>query len=1191
VLTKHFFWPVLEESDMSIDPVRPGLDLTSRRIQRNFQQNQLDINRSLERLSSGLRVNRAADDPSGISRARRTETRLISAGQALNNVQEATLLAATASDSVQQTINKLQQMRSLVLESLNEITTSAQRESLQAQLSQLVAEIDRLGRSTEFNQRILLDGSASGPVPFRPAESRILFNQDVTDTSVPDPIQTSFITGIVSTDPGITTDAVIQFRLFQSSADFSAGLEVTSSILGTIVSTDNYLAFPNTYDIPITNLSGGPYVRVNLADLGYNEIDPLTLNEYQNVSLQQLVDDRRIQPVTYGGLDLTLGGVTYADVLNVQPTSTIEDVVNAIDGLVVGSGSLSASYDAGTQRVSVSYTNQADLVESTLSTYTPTIPGQAGGPESSFADLAAAPEGPAYRDPDSFLPAAPFAIGAPPPGTVFPSLPAELDSAFDFAGSDPSLALLGLNNQASSGLITGYTVGSYTGETLATGGQSEYVNRTTVTIETVSSENQVLGAALGLDAADANRTFEVLNTAQVNQAAFGAGDFSIDFGSNGVFNFAGFDPDIHTIQDITDAINTYASITSANVSASFDAVSNTLLLENTALDAKLPNPNFVAGEFTIDFGEGRIFDSAVALSGFDPDSLSLGDLVSALNGFAPGINVSLDLASGTLNLENTALDLDGNGPNNQVVFGGANGSALADLFNLAGNSANTAVLVGDTQALSSSSEIDNRSSNPLLALTNDDVNLASLSDLLVTGGNEITFGGPNGANLASFFQIGNALDTGIAGEYQSVTSAADISSQALDPSLDITPADVAGTSLTELMTPKLAQALSGDFYLNGDLVLSLDASTHTFNDLVSALNGFTGSGNQVYSANFDMDVAGGLSIGLTDTETLAPPGTPLAADPGGASPQVNGNTLTLDSAAYVAADAPLSYNGGIPLGSGSGPAEQLAFAATALDPDYALTAPDPSTADISGIIFSGSNIGSVLFLQNAASGTPNLVGGSDLFRGEITATGPNEYSLQADYQRTFSASSSTTSTQQLGYETPLGQNPEFGVVGRIYVRGNREAVTQDSSLRIQSGIDVGQTSRVSVEELTARILRLEGLNLIGSDDNQTYLRGLSALEVVDDALSTSISVLGQLGAYQRVLESQADGLALKQTNLAAQLSTQQDADLPQEIANLTRAQINTQAAAFALSEHQINQRQISSLLFGSLRVSGRGGLD
>lgn len=195
---------------------------------RYLQSQQVNIQKTLERLSSGLRVNRAADDPVGISLVQKLDTQLIGQGQVLANLRNGILLTATAADGAQQVLDGLNQIRTLALENLNGTVSSSDRARLQDRLKDFVSYIDSVARSTRFNQRSLLNGEASPSVLFRAAESEILLNKEVTDTSTNNASTTPFITA-VNPDADVSRDSVISFRLFDTGADFAAGLEIRSS--------------------------------------------------------------------------------------------------------------------------------------------------------------------------------------------------------------------------------------------------------------------------------------------------------------------------------------------------------------------------------------------------------------------------------------------------------------------------------------------------------------------------------------------------------------------------------------------------------------------------------------------------------------------------------------------------------------------------------------------------------------------------------------------------------------------------------------------------------------------------------------------------------------------------------------------------------------------------------------------------
>ncbi|MBV8579355.1 MAG: flagellin [Candidatus Eremiobacteraeota bacterium] len=121
-----------------------------------------------QRLSSGLRVNTAADDPSGLAIAESLASKVHGLDQGVQEIQNAGN-ALTVAEGAMSTISAiLQRMRALVVEGRSDLLSTSDKNDLQAELDQLRLEIDRIAQSTSFNGRNLLDGSASSSVPQPP---------------------------------------------------------------------------------------------------------------------------------------------------------------------------------------------------------------------------------------------------------------------------------------------------------------------------------------------------------------------------------------------------------------------------------------------------------------------------------------------------------------------------------------------------------------------------------------------------------------------------------------------------------------------------------------------------------------------------------------------------------------------------------------------------------------------------------------------------------------------------------------------------------------------------------------------------------------------------------------------------------------------------------------------------------------
>lgn len=119
------------------------------------------LQKSLEKLSSGLRINRAADDAAGLAISEKMRSQIRSIHQAARNAQDGISLIQTAEGALDEVQAILHRMRELSIQAANDTCTSYDREQIQKEIDQLKAEIDRIGESAQFNTRKLLTGELS----------------------------------------------------------------------------------------------------------------------------------------------------------------------------------------------------------------------------------------------------------------------------------------------------------------------------------------------------------------------------------------------------------------------------------------------------------------------------------------------------------------------------------------------------------------------------------------------------------------------------------------------------------------------------------------------------------------------------------------------------------------------------------------------------------------------------------------------------------------------------------------------------------------------------------------------------------------------------------------------------------------------------------------------------------------------
>jgi flagellin len=134
-------------------------NISSLTAQRNLMSSQASLSTSMQRLSSGLRINSAKDDAAGLAISERMTAQIRGSNQAARNANDGISLAQTAEGDLGQIGNNLQRIRELAVQSANASNSASDRASLNNEATQLVSEIDRVASSSSFNGTKLLDGT------------------------------------------------------------------------------------------------------------------------------------------------------------------------------------------------------------------------------------------------------------------------------------------------------------------------------------------------------------------------------------------------------------------------------------------------------------------------------------------------------------------------------------------------------------------------------------------------------------------------------------------------------------------------------------------------------------------------------------------------------------------------------------------------------------------------------------------------------------------------------------------------------------------------------------------------------------------------------------------------------------------------------------------------------------------------
>lgn len=269
--------------------------------QRNLDRSQVDLQRSLERLSSGLRVNKAADDAAGLAIAA-TMTRQISGYEvALRNANDADSFLQVAEGGLDIVQGILIRMKELALQSANGSNSTGERANLDAEYQQLLQEIDRIVNTTTFNGEDILTGAANGSANFRTNTFQVdiagdAFNIDLT------------LYQANASNLGVDSDGNFTPGLQVISGTFADG-DLTESVITMEIVENGVTRYINIdLDIDNDNVHTDTTLQ-NFVD-AFNAATGPSLSLQINAGALEYVNNG-VQDVTItAGSDITFGGTT-----------------------------------------------------------------------------------------------------------------------------------------------------------------------------------------------------------------------------------------------------------------------------------------------------------------------------------------------------------------------------------------------------------------------------------------------------------------------------------------------------------------------------------------------------------------------------------------------------------------------------------------------------------------------------------------------------------------------------------------------------------------------------------------------------------------------------------------------------------------------------------------------------------------
>ncbi|WIM06709.1 MAG: flagellin [Candidatus Nitricoxidivorans perseverans] len=308
-------------------------NIQSLNAQRNLNTSQSALSVSLQRLSSGLRINSAKDDAAGMAIASRMTAQVRGLNQAARNANDGISLAQTAEGALGEISNNLQRIRELAIQSANSTNSASDRASLDAESTQLIAEITRVASQTSFNGLNLLDGTFTSQA-FQVGANA---NQTISVNSIADARATGLGSNILVAGGTLmgTTKAAAADLTGGNTVAVEAGLTVTT-VNGGTTAAFGYAALADAKAIAAA-------INTNAASVG------VTATASNSATLSSVS--------VAGTYTFTLGGTSTAAIsASITDTTDLTNLVGAING-AAGTTGITATFTSTSAKNSITLTS------------------------------------------------------------------------------------------------------------------------------------------------------------------------------------------------------------------------------------------------------------------------------------------------------------------------------------------------------------------------------------------------------------------------------------------------------------------------------------------------------------------------------------------------------------------------------------------------------------------------------------------------------------------------------------------------------------------------------------------------------------------------------------------------------------------------------------------------------------------
>jgi len=310
-------------------------NIDSVNAQNNLNGSQSLLSQSLERLSSGLRINSAADDAAGLAISQQFTTQINGTNQAVNNANDAVSEAQTAGGALTTIVNNLQSIRTLAVESANGSNSASDRQALDAQVQQQIQEITQIASQTSFNGLSVLNGS-SGVTTYQ------------VGANVGDTISINLSQGVAATQIGqvassattVSNTAALTGNLTLA-VGTGAAVTVGTSVAGALPGQSATSAYSKAAAINAADISGLTASASTTAT---------EANAFSNIVAATNGSGAGATDATASTYDLSINGVAiYSGAGNVAAgsTLTVNNIASQINLYSSQDGNVTASVNAG----------------------------------------------------------------------------------------------------------------------------------------------------------------------------------------------------------------------------------------------------------------------------------------------------------------------------------------------------------------------------------------------------------------------------------------------------------------------------------------------------------------------------------------------------------------------------------------------------------------------------------------------------------------------------------------------------------------------------------------------------------------------------------------------------------------------------------------------------------------------------